>query len=73
MRANHPESLGQFEDMSTPELIEWVKKQFFYKPFLDNASPKTLQALNKRLYRFLEQSMRPMFARVLKNYKVTQG
>lgn len=73
VRANHPESLGQFEDMSTPELIEWVKKQFFYKPFLDNASPKTLQALNKRLYRFLEQSMRPMFARVLKNYKVTQG
>lgn len=69
VRREHPQSLAQFSDMTTLELIAWVKKQFFDKNFLEHASPKTTQALNKRLYRFLEQTVRPMFATVLKNFQ----
>ncbi len=69
VRRDHPHALRQFSDMTTMELIEWTKKQFFDKAFLDHASPKTMQALNKRLYRYLEQSVRPMFAKVLKNFQ----
>lgn len=69
VRDANPASMRLFADMSTPELIAWAKEKFFFKPFLDHASPKTMRALNKRLYRFMEQSMRPMIERVLRNYQ----
>lgn len=69
VREKAPQKIAEFDDMSTPRLMEWCKKQFFHADFLAHASPKTTRALNKRLYRFLEQAIRPMFASVLKNYR----
>lgn len=67
-REKYPQKLQRFSDMTTPELIEWAKKEFFFSGFIKHASPPTMRALNKRLYRFFEQSMRPMIDRVLANY-----
>ena len=69
VRTENPQSLKRFSDMTTMELIDWSKKEFFFAAFLAHASPKTTQALNKRLLRFFEQSIRPMMARVLRNYE----
>lgn len=69
VRASNPQSLRRFSDMSTVELIAWAKEKYFFGGFLVHASPKTARALNKRLFRFFEQSIRPMMARVLRNYE----
>lgn len=69
VRTENPQSLKRFSDMTTMELIDWSKRKFFFDAFLAHASPKTTQALNKRLFRFFEQSIRPMMERVLRNYE----
>lgn len=69
LRDRAPQKLQRYADKTTPELMAWAKEQFFFPPFLRHASPKTTRALNRRLYRFFEDGIRPMIARVLKNYE----
>lgn len=69
VRSVAPQKLTRFSDMTTLELVKWAKSEWFDDGFLSHASPKTTQALNKRLYRFFEEWARPMFATVLKNFQ----
>ncbi len=61
-----PEATKEWHEASTSDLIGYMKKSWVDKNFLSHASPKTLRALDKRMARFIETSIRPILAKANK-------
>ena len=45
---------------STKELMDFVKNVEFDKDFMEYLTPESMRVIDKRLYRFIEQTIRPM-------------
>jgi len=62
-----PKHTREWAAKSTPELIAYVKKTFLNKDFIAHATPKTMRAIDKRLARFVETTIRPMLQKAVMN------
>lgn len=56
-----PERLDEFSKMTTPELISFIKKKFGSEEFVSSLNPKNMRALDKRLARMIEETLRPSY------------
>lgn len=57
---NAPQAVEDWSRMSTGELVAYAKKSWVAPEFMTHATPKTVRALDKRLARFIEETIRPM-------------
>lgn len=53
--------LERFSNMTTPELISFIKKKFGSSEFVSRLNPKNMRALDKRLARMIEETLRPSY------------
>lgn len=63
---NAPQAIEDWYNMSTGELVSYAKKSWVDKQFLKQATHKTIRALDKRLARFIEETIRPMLDKVVR-------
>lgn len=56
-----PERLDQFSSMTTPELVVFIKNKFSSHDFIKNLNDKNMRALDKRLARMIEETLRPSY------------
>ena len=57
-----PVSATQLNAKTTPELVRWFKARCFDKDFMEWANSKTMRALDKRLARLIDTTIRPIWA-----------
>lgn len=60
-----PEQARRWLDMSTVELVTYVKQTWFDENFLKHANPKTIRAIDRRLARLAEMSIRPILNKIV--------
>lgn len=53
--------LEKFSNMTTPELVSFIKEKFGSEEFVSSLNQKNMRALDKRLARMIEETLRPSY------------
>jgi hypothetical protein len=60
---NAPQAAQEWKEWTTQQFVHHIKKTYVDKSFLEFATPQTMRALDKRLARFVEQTVKPLIAK----------